>query len=86
MVVVEVRQGILGVDGCGWGPAKNTVNRGSHLSKNDENDKNDEEDEKERRPRQKEAKEAEEKEEEEKEEQEATNIKSNNPYLAGREI
>ena len=83
MVVVEVRQGILGVDGYGWGPAKNTTNRGSHLSKNNENDKDDEEDEKERRTRQKEAKEKEEKKEEEKE---ATNIKSNNPYLAGREI
>ena len=69
-------------------PAKNTVNRGSQLSKDneddkdDEDDKNDEEDEEEeRRTRQEEAEE--EKEEEEKEEE--TDIKSNNPHLAGGE-
>ena len=84
MVVVEVRQGTLGVDGRGWGPAENTVDRGSQLSKDDEDDEEDEEDEEEeRRTRQEEAEE-EEKEEEEKEE-EATDIKSNNPHLAGGE-
>ena len=85
MVVVEVRQGTLGVDGRGWGPAENTVDRGSQLSKEDEDDEDDEEEE-ERRTRQEEAEdeEEEEKEEEEKEE-EATDIKSNNPHLAGGE-
>ena len=91
MVVVEVRQGTLGVDGRGWGPAENTVDRGSQLSKDDEDDEDDEEDEEEeeRRTRQEEAEEEEEKEEEEKEEkeedEEATDIKSNNPHLAGGE-
>ena len=33
MVVVEVRQGTLGVDGRGWGPAANTVDRESQLSR-----------------------------------------------------
>ena len=82
MVVVEVRQGTLGVGGRGWGPAENTVDRGSQLSKDDEED----EEEEERRTRQEEAEE-EEKEEEEKEEkeEEATDIKSNNPHLAGGE-
>ena len=83
MVVVEVRQGTLGVDGRGWGPAENTVDRGSQLSKDDEDDEDDEEDEEEeRRTRQEEAEEEEEKEEEE---EEATDIKSNNPHLAGGE-
>ena len=82
MVVVEVRQGTLGVDGRGWGPAENIVDRGSQLSKDDEDDEDDEEDEEEeeRRTRQEEAEE-----EEEKEEEEATDIKSNNPHLAGGE-
>ena len=79
MVVVEVRQGTLGVDGPGWGPAENTVDRGSQLSKDDEDDEDDEEDEEEgeRRTRQEEA--------EEEKEEEATDIKSNNPHLAGGE-
>ena len=79
MVVVEVRRGTLGVDGRGWGPAENTVDRGSQLSKDDEDDEEDEEEER-RRTRQEEAEE-----EEEKEEEEATDIKSNNPHLAGGE-
>ena len=84
MVVVEVRQGTLGVDGRGWGPAENTVDRGSQLSKDDEDDEDDEEDEEEeeRRTRQEEA---EEEEKEEEEDEEATDIKSNNPHLAGGE-
>ena len=71
--------------GRGWGPAENTVDRGSQLSKDDEDDEDDEEDEEEeeRRTRQEEAEEEEEK--EEKEEEEATDIKSNNPHLAGGE-
>ena len=80
MVVVEVRQGTLGVDGRGWGPAGNTVDRGSQLSKDDEDDEEDEEEE-ERRTRQEEAEE----EEKEEEDEEATDIKSNNPHLAGGE-
>ena len=89
MVVVEVRQGTLGVDGRGWGLAENTVDRGSQLSKDDEDDEDDEEDEEEeeRRTRQEEAEEEEEEKEEEEEEkeedEEATDIKSNNPHLAG---
>ena len=62
------------------------MDRGSQLSKDDEDDEDDEEDEEEeeRRTRQEEAEE--EKEEEEKEEdEEATDIKSNNPHLAGGE-
>ena len=74
MVVVEVRQGTLGVDGRGWGPAENTVDRGSQLSKDDEDDEEDEEEE-----------ERKEEKEEEKEDEEATDIKSNNPHLAGGE-
>ena len=57
MVVVEVRQGTLGVDG-GGGPAGNTGMDGRGED---------------------------EEEEEEKEEEKATNIKSNNPHLAGGE-
>ena len=79
MVVVEVRQGTLGVDGRGWGPAENTVDRGSQLSKDDEDDEEDEEEE-ERRTRQEEAEE-----EKEEEDEEATDIKSNSPHLAGGE-
>ena len=85
MVVVEVRQGTLGVGGRGWGPAENTVDRGSQLSQDDEDDEDDEEEE-ERRTRQEEAEEEEKEEkEEEKEDEEATDIKSNNPHLAGGE-
>ena len=69
------------------------MDRESQLSKDDEDDEDDEEDEEEeeRRTRQEEEKEEEEKEEEEKEEEEkeedeeATDIKSNNPHLAGVE-
>ena len=63
------------------------MDRGSQLSKDDEDDEDDEEDEEdeeeeERRTRQEEAEEEEEKEKEE----EATDIKSNNPHLAGGEL
>ena len=54
------------------------MDRGSQLSKDDEDDEEDEEEE-ERRTRQEEA------EEEEEKEEEATDIKSNNPHLAGGE-
>ena len=85
MVVVEVRQGTLGVGGRGWCPAENTVDRGSQLSQDDEDDEDDKDDkddkedeeEEERRTRQEEA--------EEEQEEEATDIKSNNPHLAGGE-
>ena len=87
MVVVEVRQGTLGVDGRGWGPAGNTVRRGSWLRSDREHcasrvaveqeDEEDEEDEEEE--------EKEEDEDEEEDEEEATDIKSNNPHLAGGE-
>ena len=75
MVVVEVRQGTLSMDGRGWGPAPNNVDRGSQLDEEEEADEEaEDEDEKE---------EKEEKEEEE--ERKATDIKSNNPHLAGGE-
>ena len=67
MVVVEVRQGTLGVDGRGWGPTENTVDRGSQLD--EEDDEEDDEEEERRRG----------------EEEQATDIKSNNPHLAGGE-
>ena len=54
------------------------MDRGSQLSKDDEDD----EEEEERRTRQEEA---EEEEEEKEEKEEATDIKSNNPHLAGGE-
>ena len=54
------------------------MDRGSQLSKDDEDE------EEERRTRQEEAEE-EEKEEEKEEKEEATDIKSNNPHLAGGE-
>ena len=82
--MVEVRQGTLGVDGRGWGPAENTVDRGSQLDEDDEDDKDDKEEE-ERRTRQEEAEEEEKEEEKEEKEEEATDIKSNNPHLAGGE-
>ena len=80
MVVVEVRQGTLGVDGRGWGPAGNAVDRRSQLDEEDEDDENDKDDE-----------EDEEDEEEEEDEEaggrrQATDIKSNNPHLAGGEL
>ena len=56
------------------------MDRESQLSKDDEDDEEDEEEE-ERRTRQEEAEE----EEEQEEEEEATDIKSNNPHLAGGE-
>ena len=85
MVVVEVRQGTLGVDGRGWGPAENTVDRGSQLSKDDEDDEDDEEDEEEEERRTRQEEEEEKEEEKEEEDEEATDIKSNNPHLAGGE-
>ena len=74
MVVVEVRQRTLGVAGRGWGPAANTGRGWSWLRSGDE---------------EKEEKEKEEKEKEEKRRRgrggAATDIKSNNPHLAGGE-
>jgi len=63
------------------------VDRESQLSKDEEDDEDDEEDEEEeeRRTRQEEAEEEKEEEEKEEEDEEATDIKSNNPHLAGGE-
>ena len=80
MVVVEVRQGTLGMDGRGWGPTGNTVRRGSQLD--DEDDEEDEEDDEEE---EEEDEEEEDEEKEEDEERKAADIKSNNPHLAGGE-
>ena len=78
----EVRQGTLGVAGRGWGPAENTVDRGSQLDEDDEDDEDDKDD--------KDDKEDEEDEEERRRrrtrQEEATDIKSNNPHLAGGEL
>ena len=46
MVVVEVRQRTLSMDGRGWGPAPNNVDHGSQLDEEDEDDENDKDDEK----------------------------------------
>ena len=100
MVVVEVRQGTLGVDGCGWGPAGNTGRGWSWLrsgrahwrgwswlrsgrehcgsrvavgrgGRGGRRGGGGEEEERRRRGRE--------------EEEQATDIKSNNPHLAGGE-
>ena len=81
MVVVEVRQGTLGGDGRCWGPAGNTGRGWSWLRSDREHcgsrvavEQEDEEDNERRRRG-----------EEEEEEDQATDIKSNNPHLAGGE-
>ena len=58
------------MDGSDWGPAPNDVDRGSQLDEEEEADEEAEE---------------EKEEEEEEEERKATDIKSNNPHLAGGE-
>ena len=95
MVVVEVRQGTLGVDGRGrgpagntggdgrgWGPAGNTGRGWSWLRSDRDHCASrvaveQEEDEK---------REEKEEDEDEEDEEEATDIKSNNPHLAGGEV
>ena len=47
ILAVEVRQGTLGVYGRGWGPAGNTVDRGSQLDEDNEDDEEDKEDDEE---------------------------------------
>ena len=74
MLVVEVRQGTLSMDGRGWGPAPNNVDCGSQLDEEEE----EEEDEEEENEDEEEAGRQE-------EERKAANIKSNNPHLAGGE-
>ena len=81
MVVVEVRQRTLGLDGRGWGPAENTVDRGSQLDEDNEDDEEDKEDEEE----EDEAGGGRRKAEGGRQEEAATDIKSNNPHLAGGE-
>ena len=109
MLAVEVRQGTLGVDGRGggpagntgmaarsWGPAGNTgrgwswlrsgrERRGSRIAvgRGRRDDKEDEENEEEEE--EEEEKDEEEEEEEKRKEEETTDIKSNNPHLAGGE-
>ena len=84
--MVEVRQGTLGVDGRGWGPAENIVDRGSQLDEDDEDDEDDKDDKED----EEEAGEAEGRsggaEERRSGGRQATDIKSNNPHLAGGEI
>ena len=96
MVVVEVQQGTLGADGLGWGPAGNTgrgwswlrsgrERRGSRVAvgRGRRDDKEDEENEEEEEEEEEEEKKDEE--EEKRKEEETTDIKSNNPHLAGGE-
>ena len=95
MVVVEVRQGTLGEDGRGWGPAGNIGRGWSWLRSGREHSGREHcgsrvAVEQGRRGRRggrggggEEAEEEEEKEEEKEEDEEATDIKSNNPHLAG---
>ena len=93
MVVVEVRQGTLGVDGRGSGPAGHTGRgsswlksgreqeerrRGEETRRGEEKRGEEEEEEDEKR-------EEKEEDEDEEDEEEATDIKSNNPHLAGGE-
>ena len=73
MVVVEVRQGTLGGDGRGWGPAGNTGRGWSWLRSDREHCAS------------RVAVEQEEEEERRGGEEQATDIKSNNPHLAGGE-
>ena len=53
MLVVEVRQGTLSMDGRGWGPAPNNVDCGSQLDEEeeeeDEEEENEDEEEEERK-------------------------------------
>ena len=89
MVVVEVRQGTLSMDGRGWGPTENTVDRGSHLDEEDEEDEDDKDDEEDEEDEEEEEDEEDEDEDarkrKRKRKRKATNIKSNNPHLAGGE-
>ena len=84
MVVVEVRQGTLSMDGRGWGPTENTVDRGSQLDEEDEQDEDDKDDEEDEEDEEEE--EEKDEEEEKRKEEETTDIKSNNPHLAGGEL
>ena len=92
MVVVEVRQGTLGVDGRGWGPAGNTGRWWSWLRSGRAHwawmvvvEVRQGAGGEERRRGEEERRRGEEEDEEDEEEQ-ATDIKSNNPHLAGGEL
>ena len=90
MVVVEVRQGTLSMDGRGWGPTENTVDRGSQLDEEDEEDEDDKDDEEDEEDEEEEEEDEEDEDEDarkrkRKRKRKATNIKSNNPHLAGGE-
>ena len=109
MVVVEVRQGTLGVDARGWGPAGNTGSDGrgwgpaGHTERGwswlrsgrahwawiaveqEEEERRGEEEEKEDEKREEKEEDEDEEDEDEEDEEEATDIKSNNPHLAGGE-
>ena len=72
MIAVEVRQETLGVDGRGLGPAGNSGRGWSWLRSGEKEEEKEEKGEKGEK-------------EEKQEEKQATNIKSNNPHLAGGE-
>ena len=101
ILAVEVRQGTLGGDGRGSGPAGHTGRGWSWLKsgrKQEERRRGEERRREARRRRRRREKEDEkdekeedeeeedEEEEEEEDEEEATDIKSNNPHLAGGEL
>ena len=89
ILAVEVRQGTLGVDGRGWGPAGHTGRGWSWLKsgrEQEERRRGEETRRGEEKRGEEEEKEDEKREEKEEDEDEATDIKSNNPHLAGGEI
>ena len=97
--MVEVRQGTLGVDGRGSGPAGHTGRGSSWLksgreqeerrrgeeTRRGEEKRGEEEEEKEDEKREEKEDEKREEKEEDEDEEEATDIISNNPHLAGGE-
>ena len=83
MVMVEVRQGTLTWMVVVEVRQRNTVDRGSQLDEEDEEDDEEEDDEEEEK--EEERREEKEEDEDEEDEEEATDIKSNNPHLAGGE-
>ena len=89
MVVVEVRQGTLGVDGRGWGPAENTVDRGSRRRRTTRTTRRTRRTRRRRRRTRQEAAGGGRRQEAaegcRRRKEEATDIKSNNPHLAGGE-
>ena len=89
ILAVEVRQGTLGGDGRGSGPAGHTGRGWSWLKSGREQEERRRGEEtrrgEEKRGEEDEKEDEKEEDEEEEDEEEATDIKSNNPHLAGGE-